>query len=68
MTIPHESLQKLIPTSSKLVSNLPYNISIKLIINWIKMNGRFNYLILMIQKEVAEKMNYGKLMYWHHGN
>ena len=41
-----------------IVSNLPYNISIKLIINWLKMKNQFEYLILMIQKEVAHKMNY----------
>tara|TARA_Y100001960_G_scaffold325423_1_gene407743 strand:- start:470 stop:1225 length:756 start_codon:yes stop_codon:yes gene_type:complete len=42
----------------KIISNLPYNISIKLIINWIKMKNKFSELILMVQKEVAEKMNY----------
>ena len=41
-----------------LISNLPYNISIKLIINWIKLKNRFGQMILMVQKEVAEKMNY----------
>ena len=41
-----------------IVANLPYNISIKLIINWLKMKNQFEYLILMIQKEVANKMNY----------
>ena len=41
-----------------VVSNLPYNISIKLIINWLKMKKQFEFLILMIQKEVAQKMNY----------
>jgi len=43
-----------------IISNLPYNISIKLIINWLKMNNLFTEMILMIQKEVAEKMNYKK--------
>ena len=47
-----------IPNQTKIISNLPYNISIKLIINWIKINNKFNELILMIQKEVADKMNY----------
>ena len=47
-----------IPNQTKIISNLPYNISIKLIINWIKINNKFDELILMIQKEVADKMNY----------
>jgi len=41
-----------------IISNLPYNISIKLIFNWLKMKNFFLEMILMIQKEVAEKMNY----------
>ena len=44
----------------KIISNLPYNISIKLIIKWLKTKNKFTELILMIQKEVAEKMNYTK--------
>ena len=47
-----------IPNQTKIISNLPYNISIKLIINWIKINNKFDELILMIQKEVADKMNF----------
>ena len=41
-----------------IIANLPYNISIKLIIKWLKMKNHFTELILMIQKEVAKKMNY----------
>ena len=41
-----------------IISNLPYNISIKLIIKWLKMKNHFTEFILMIQKEVAKKMNY----------
>ena len=41
-----------------IISSLPYNISIKLIINWLKMKNHFAELILMIQKEVAKKMSY----------
>ena len=47
-----------IPNQTKIISNLPYNISIKLIINWIKMKNKFDELVLMIQKEVAHKMNF----------
>ena len=49
---------ELIPNAKIIISNLPYNISIKLIINWLKLYNHFNELILMIQKEVAIKMNY----------
>ena len=42
----------------KIISNLPYNISIKLIINWLKLECELQKMILMIQKEVADKMKY----------
>jgi len=41
-----------------IFSNLPYNMSVKLIIHLLKMKKKFSELILMVQKEVAEKMNY----------
>ena len=44
-----------------IISNLPYNISIKLIVKWLKMKNHFIELILMIQKEVAQKMNYNNI-------
>ena len=47
-----------IKESKKIISNLPYNISIKLIINWLKIESEVQKMILMIQKEVADKMNY----------
>ena len=43
-----------------IISNLPYNISIKLIINWLKLETKIKKMVLMIQKEVADKMNYVK--------
>ena len=42
----------------KIISNLPYNISIKLIMNWLKIECEIQKMVLMIQKEVADKMNY----------
>ena len=42
----------------KIISNLPYNISIKLIMNWLKIECELQKMVLMIQKEVADKMNY----------
>jgi len=44
----------------KLISNLPYNISSKLIFKFIKNNNIFNEMILMIQKELAIKYDYNK--------
>ena len=37
---------------------MPYNISIKLIINWLKNENNLQKMVLMIQKEVADKMSY----------
>ena len=49
---------KIINKPKSIIANLPYNISIKLIINWLKNITDFNEIIVMIQKEVAQKMNY----------
>ena len=43
-----------------IISNLPYNISIKIIFDLLKIRNRFYELIFMIQKEVANKMDYKK--------
>ena len=48
-------------SAKTIISNLPYNISIKLIIKCLKMKNRFTELILMIQKEVAKKMKFNNL-------
>ena len=47
-----------IKKEKKIISNLPYNISIKLIMNWLQIECKLQKLVLMIQKEVADKMNY----------
>ncbi|MBQ8481216.1 MAG: 16S rRNA (adenine(1518)-N(6)/adenine(1519)-N(6))-dimethyltransferase RsmA [Alphaproteobacteria bacterium] len=51
-----------------IVSNLPYNISVPLLLNWLKNAEQFNSLTLMFQKEVAERItakpdnkNYGRI-------
>lgn len=51
-----------------IVSNLPYNISVPLLMGWIKNMNQFNSLTLMFQKEVAERItadingkNYGRI-------
>ena len=43
-----------------IISNLPYNISTKLILKLFKLNININELIFMIQKEVGDKFNYKK--------
>ncbi len=39
-----------------IVSNLPYNISVPLLIGWLKNMSEFSSLTLMFQKEVAERI------------
>lgn len=57
-------------TTSKahIISNLPYNISVPLLINWLQNIQHFASLTLMFQKEVAERItaepgskNYGRI-------
>ena len=45
-----------------IIANLPYNISIKLVINWLKNINEFSEVVVMLQKEVAHKMNYSSNM------
>ena len=47
--------KKLHETKILIFGNLPYNIASSLIINLIKLNSLFEYMILMVQKEVAER-------------
>ena len=51
-----------------IVSNLPYNISVPLLISWLKNMAQYSSLTLMFQKEVAERItadigtkDYGRL-------
>lgn len=51
-----------------IISNLPYNISVPLLIGWLKNMPQFSSLTLMFQKEVAERImaepnnkNYGRI-------
>ena len=41
-----------------IISNLPYNISTKIILLLFQFNKNISDMVLMIQKEVAEKFNY----------
>jgi Dimethyladenosine transferase (rRNA methylation) len=40
-----------------LISNLPYNISVKILYKLIRFRKNFDKIIVMLQKEVAEKLN-----------
>ncbi len=44
-----------------IVSNLPYNISVKLITNWLPNIDQFISFTLMIQKEVADRFRYSNI-------
>ena len=55
----------------KLVANLPYNISTPVLFRLFELRERFSYLVLMVQREVAERMaaspgtkSYGTLSIW----
>ena len=45
-------------SSDIIISNIPYNISTKIIYKLLKFKNNYEEIILMVQKEVAEKMNY----------
>ena len=45
---------------NSIISNLPYNISVKLIQKVLTSNNLLDDLIFMVQKEVADKINYNK--------
>ncbi|MDC0074907.1 16S rRNA (adenine(1518)-N(6)/adenine(1519)-N(6))-dimethyltransferase RsmA [Alphaproteobacteria bacterium] len=48
---------KIINNQTIVISNLPYNISTQLLVKWIISNLQFKELILMFQKEVAQRIN-----------
>ena len=41
---------------AKIVSNLPYNVATPLLVKWMACAGRFESLVLMFQKEVAQRL------------
>jgi len=45
-------------TNLIIISNLPYNISTKVIIKLFKLNKNIDEMIFMIQKELSDKFNY----------
>jgi 16S rRNA (adenine1518-N6/adenine1519-N6)-dimethyltransferase len=62
------NLAELGPPPRKIIANLPYNVATPLLIGWLKQIEDFDLLILMFQKEVAERLvappggkDYGRL-------
>lgn len=49
-------LSKICPPPRKIVSNLPFNIASKLLLSFLQSSNEFLSLILMFQKEVAERL------------
>ena len=47
---------------NSIISNLPYNISVKLILKILISNNEIDVLVFMIQKEVADKINNKKVL------
>lgn len=66
------SLDKLLPAKKiKLVANLPYSISTPVFFRLLEARGHFSSLVLMVQKEVADRIasgpgskSYGTLSVW----
>jgi len=59
------------PRQIKLVANLPYSISTPVLFRLFELSERFSFLVLMVQREVAERMasapgtkSYGALSVW----
>jgi 16S rRNA (adenine1518-N6/adenine1519-N6)-dimethyltransferase len=59
------------PRRIKLVANLPYSISTPVLFRLFELSERFSFLVLMVQREVAERMasapgtkSYGALSVW----
>jgi 16S rRNA (adenine1518-N6/adenine1519-N6)-dimethyltransferase len=40
----------------KLIANLPYNVAAPLLVRWVAVAGAFERLIVMVQKEMADRM------------
>jgi 16S rRNA (adenine1518-N6/adenine1519-N6)-dimethyltransferase len=48
---------KIKPQRFFIVANLPYNIATTLIINWLKIITKFESIIVMVQREVAQRIS-----------
>jgi 16S rRNA (adenine1518-N6/adenine1519-N6)-dimethyltransferase len=65
-------LESILPARKlKLVANLPYSIATPVLFRLFELSDRFSFLVLMVQREVAERMasapgakSYGALSVW----
>ena len=46
----------LVPTPRRIVANLPYNVSVPLILGWLRRAEHYAGFTLMVQKEVADRL------------
>jgi 16S rRNA (adenine1518-N6/adenine1519-N6)-dimethyltransferase len=60
--------EDLVPIKTKIIANLPYNISTVLLLKWLNQRNYWQSMTLMFQKEVADRImampgnkNYGRL-------
>jgi 16S rRNA (adenine1518-N6/adenine1519-N6)-dimethyltransferase len=60
--------EDLVPIKTKIIANLPYNISTVLLLKWLNQGNYWQSMTLMFQKEVADRImampgnkNYGRL-------
>ncbi len=49
-------LTELAPLPRQIISNLPYNISVPLLVGWLKQMPQYQAMTLMFQKEVADRI------------
>ena len=49
-------IASLLPGKGRIVANLPYNIATALLIDWLDRLGHLEAMVLMFQKEVAERI------------
>lgn len=46
----------LTPAPRQIIANLPYNVATPLLVNWLRQGAAWERLVLMFQKEVAERV------------
>lgn len=48
---------QIVPAPRRIVANLPYNISTVLLVRWLAQAEAFDRMVLMLQREVAERLS-----------
>ncbi len=47
---------RLAPAPRQIIANLPYNVATPLLVGWLRQAGEWSRMVLMFQKEVAERV------------